>query len=195
MANRRGVSWQEHEFPGSQGTTNDERHQQRRTLEPLRSSIGALSKRRLDALRVARKRLTRERRRRPSRPARRRLPMVAVDADAHAAHGGENGATRRRLLDRVRGPPAAYRVLLHVACRPPRSRSSARGAPSIRRRCASCPLFIHRDVHLCRVLPRPARKRAARYRDFMGVGNALVLSALETDVAQTLLVGRTPSGI
>ena len=83
----------------------------------------------------------------------------------HAAHW--RTSARRPLLDAFEGRRHAHGLLFHVARRPPGARSSARGAPSIRRRSASCPLFQSRDVTFPTFCQGPFEE-SARYRDFMG---------------------------
>src|SRR5437879_4401197 len=89
----------------------------------------------LDALRVREKAHTREGD--AIAAARRRLPMVEVDGATPLI--GEHGAVT--LLDVLRDAGCSSPT---TSCGTPATlrRSSARGAPGIHRRSASCPIFI-----------------------------------------------------
>ena len=94
----------------------------------------------------------------PSRPnwtscgcGRRRTPGKATRSPRPG--GGSDGRGRPRLAligpargghaaRRVRGPPAAHRLLLHVAPRPSRGRAVRRAAPGAPPRSRSCPTCI-----------------------------------------------------
>ena len=115
--------------------------------------------------------------------ARRRLPMVEVDA-AIPLIGPEGPVT---LLDDLRGPPAADRLLPHVVRRPAR-RGPVRGLHLLER--AGPPALVPALTgrHLRHVLPGPVRGERPLPR-LHGLGRALVLPCYD---APERAAGRTP---
>ena len=106
----------------------------------------------LDALRVREKAHTREGRRD------RRGPSPAPDGGGRLHHRADRPARSGHAAGRVRGPPAADRLLPHVVRRQARRRSSARAARSTTGRSASCPTCIPATSPT----PRSARARTRR---------------------------------
>ena len=134
----------------------------------------------LDALRVREKAHTREGD--AIAAARRRLPMVEVDA-AIALIGPDGPVT---LLDDLRGPPAADRLLPHVVPRPTR-RGPVRGLHVLQRPGSRARPYLHsRDVTYATFCQGPYEE-SVRYRDFMG-WDVPWYSA--QDSADALLAGR-----
>ena len=134
----------------------------------------------LDALRVREKAHTREGD--AIAAARRRLPMVEVDAGLELI-GPRRAAHPAR---RVRGAPAAHRLLLHVVPRPPRAPSSARAARGVTTQVAELSYLHSRDITYA-VFCQGPYEESVRYRDFMGWDMPWYSAA---DSLDTLLAGR-----
>ena len=125
---------------------------------------------------------------------RRRSPSPLPAGGCRWSRGGRRHAAHRRkwpsdVVERLRGPPPAHHLLLHVAC-------TGRPAPE---QCEGCTLYtsqvrelsfaVHsRDVTYATDLPRPLRRGPSVSRDFMGF--EMPWYSAESDALERLLVGR-----